>query len=440
MFKYLNISIVFLIFSLIIYIIYRAIIIPDNFLYYLKFIIFLLAIKITIIYFIIIKKKFFKEFSLFFFSIIFSIYLIEIMSYLYLRTTQHDYYKEDLFNYYKINKNKNDNLTIFYRNFVKDINGDTIFPLSGLANKETVLCNENGYFSQYLSDRYGFRNDDNLWDMDLDWVLLGDSFVHGSCVNNNQTIHHHLKNGLGQKILNLGIVGHNGYDQLGAYKEYLDDKNPKNIMWFYFEGNDFRVSDNNKHHKITKKYLMQNFSQNLKNNNKYINRNLEIEFSNKFGDYEKKRKNAILKLVNVRLILNQILPALNFVRNKPHLIYKSQPTAQDIIQLKKIIIKIKNLTKKNNQKLYFVYLPSFQRYHNKERTSDETYYNRNEILNILEDGGYNVIDIHKEFFSDLINPLEYFPYKDRKGHYTPDGYKAVSTIIVKEIINNGNHK
>ena len=64
------------------------------------------------------------------------------MSYLYLRTTQNDYYKEDLFNYYKINKNKNDNLTIFYRNFVKDINGDTIFPLSGLANKETVLCNE----------------------------------------------------------------------------------------------------------------------------------------------------------------------------------------------------------------------------------------------------------------------------------------------------------
>ena len=105
MFKYLNISIIFLIFSLIIYIIYRAIIIPDNFLYYLKFIIFLLAIKITIIYFIIIKK-FFKEFSLFFFSIIFSIYLIEIMSYLYLRTTQNDYYKEDLFNYYKINKNK----------------------------------------------------------------------------------------------------------------------------------------------------------------------------------------------------------------------------------------------------------------------------------------------------------------------------------------------
>ena len=103
----------------------------------------------------------------------------------------------------KLIRTKNDNLTIFYRNFVKDINGDTIFPLSGLANKETVLCNENGYFSQYLSDRYGFRNDDNLWDMDLDWVLLGDSFVHGSCVNNNQTIHHHLKNGLGQKNIKL---------------------------------------------------------------------------------------------------------------------------------------------------------------------------------------------------------------------------------------------
>ena len=72
---------------------------------------------------------------------------------------------------------------------------------------------------------------------------------------------------------------------------------------------------------------------------------------------KKKKRFTILKLVNLRLILNELLPSLKLVRNKPHLIYKSQPTNEDIEQLKKIIKTIKNLTKKNNQNLYFVYLP-----------------------------------------------------------------------------------
>ena len=133
--------------------------------------------------------------------------------------------------------------------------------------------------------------------------------------------------------------------------------------------------------------------------------------------------------------MNQFLPSFNLVRNKPHLIYKSQPTDKDIEQLEKIIKTIKNLTKKNNQNLYFVYLPSFQRYHNKDRSNDQTYFKRNEILNILEYGGYSVIDMHKELFSKSKNPLNYFPYKDRKGHYTPDGYKAISRIIIKKMLN-----
>ena len=42
-----------------------------------------------------------------------------------------------------------------------------IFPLSGASNSMTVHCNENGYFSTYLSDRYGFNNPDKEWDKKL---------------------------------------------------------------------------------------------------------------------------------------------------------------------------------------------------------------------------------------------------------------------------------
>ena len=46
------------------------------------------------------------------------------------------------------------------------------------------MCNESGYYSTYNSDRYGFNNSDEVWDYDnLEYLIVGDSFVWGSCVN-----------------------------------------------------------------------------------------------------------------------------------------------------------------------------------------------------------------------------------------------------------------
>ena len=39
-----------------------------------------------------------------------------------------------------------------------------IFPLSGYSNSETINCRENGYYSIFKSDRYGFNNPDDEWD------------------------------------------------------------------------------------------------------------------------------------------------------------------------------------------------------------------------------------------------------------------------------------
>ena len=58
----------------------------------------------------------------------------------------------------------------------------------------TIYCNENGYFSNYFSDRYGFNNPDNEWDKkQIDYVLVGDSFTHGACVNRPYDIASNLR-------------------------------------------------------------------------------------------------------------------------------------------------------------------------------------------------------------------------------------------------------
>ena len=58
------------------------------------------------------------------------------------------------------------------------------FPLSGISNSPTIFCNENGYYSMYQSDRYGFNNPDDEWDKkEIEYFLVGDSSVNGACVN-----------------------------------------------------------------------------------------------------------------------------------------------------------------------------------------------------------------------------------------------------------------
>ena len=45
------------------------------------------------------------------------------------------------------------------------------------------MCNENGYYAIYKSDRYGFRNDDENWNkLNLEYVVVGDSYGIGECV------------------------------------------------------------------------------------------------------------------------------------------------------------------------------------------------------------------------------------------------------------------
>ena len=47
--------------------------------------------------------------------------------------------------------------------FMNDPNKKLFF-LSGISNSKTISCNENGYYSIFESDRYGFNNPDNEWD------------------------------------------------------------------------------------------------------------------------------------------------------------------------------------------------------------------------------------------------------------------------------------
>jgi hypothetical protein len=101
--------------------------------------------------------------------------------------------------------------------------------------------------------------------------------------------------------------------------------------------------------------------------------------------------------------------------------------SEETLEKFKYILKLTDvLAKKNNFKLYFVYLPEYNRYTTKNYTSSYE-----SIKNILYELNISYIDIHKEIFEKEVYPLKLFPY-ERFGHYTPQGYAKIGRIIYEK--------
>ena len=116
------------------------------------------------------SKEILKNISLIIFSILLAIYMLEIVyglynisGYKHNKWAKHKRSKYDVYMDFK-NSGKDVVVSIPPSNFISKINNeDEIYPLSGISNKLTILCNVSGYVKTYKSDRYGFNNPDEVW-------------------------------------------------------------------------------------------------------------------------------------------------------------------------------------------------------------------------------------------------------------------------------------
>ena len=80
-------------------------------------------------------------------------------------------------------------------------------PLGSQSQRFVVHCNESGIWSTYWSDEKGFNNPLGTWSEDrIDVMLLGDSFVHGACVDEGEDYGSLIRQ-TGKSVLNLGQRG-----------------------------------------------------------------------------------------------------------------------------------------------------------------------------------------------------------------------------------------
>ncbi len=310
-----------------------------------------------------------------------------------------------------------------------------IFPLSGISNSQTVFCAENGYHAIYESDRYGFNNPDSEWDKnEIDYMLIGDSYTHGACVNRPDDIGSVLRKISNKSVLNLGMYNNSSLIEYATMREYLTPK-VKNVIWIYF-GNDIGDLHWELDDELLANYFNNpTFTQNLKSRqveidnflNNWINSRLPTERKNlqlKKIREKQKYKKLILYLTNFFKI--------SLTRKYVYSFYERKASLEQIeINEKKgkkgfieILRLAKDLAAKNNSNFYFVYLPGYIHYTN---LNFKTHYEFvKKTANKLD---IPLIDLHKEFFGNEKDTSIFST--SEKFHYNELGYKKSAETIYK---------
>ena len=313
-----------------------------------------------------------------------------------------------------------------------------IYPLSNISSSKTVFCNESGERIIYQTDRYGFRNKDNIWNEDkIDIAIVGDSLVHGACVNDEFVISTLLNKISGKNVLNLGVQGYGPLFQLAALKEYAYIKKPKVVLWYYHEANDLGNLDDEWKIEIIRNYKKPNFSQNLITKQNLIDQKLkelvehvkpseggilnsqEQQSKQKSTVYKEKINYlGLIKLYKLRDFLNHFIP-----QNKAIINYRYS----DILAIDEYfnILKLADdLVKSWDGKIVVVYHPHLSRYigNNPLKYGPKQY---NTFLSRVKNLNIDLIDIKLELFDTLENPTDIYHF-GLPGHPNEHGYQITA--------------
>ena len=356
--------------------------------------------KEEIIHFFIIQKM---NFLVFFISIFLTIFIIEIF-----------------LNYYDPSKLRNT-----------------------IVNSKAVEFN-----AQYIYNDSGFRDEDfkiNKNDDEYRIFFIGDSFVHGSAVDNNYTFDKLVESKLTTykkkiNIFNLGIPGTGVSTYLQTLKKFKKFK-PDSIFVFIYVDNDINEDNfiinfsSNLNYFLNKSEILKLIKNNLYDkkfyySNKYIN---QFNLNKKIKSYTKQG------LINVHQL------ALVF-RGNYHLYYA------DLVDLfinsnqdKKRILEIKNIAKKINSKLHFVIIPS------KYQVKDDYKNFPSKEFGVKFDNGIINNDLQKEmvkwFTNNQITIIDLLAYLQKSNvrnyyiideHFNKNGNELTRDVILNYIKKNLN--
>ena len=401
-------------------------------------------------------KNFFKNFLLALFSVIITLYLAEIILVIITPSAEKNLTNVNgirVKNAKKLNlkfdlrapnrafkemNEKVENLSINYRFVPAAYNLETVkearkknkvIPFRGPINMPTLTCAEDLDYKISKNDKFGFKNPNEVYKKPIDLIILGDSFAEGWCYNEKDDVAGLLRE-KNINSLNFGIAGAGPILSLAVMREYVKNFNPKYLLFFYCEANDLMDLNIEKNNYLLKKYLSNNFSQNLlqnTNQKKIFLENIDKEIKKMF--LSKKEESIYIKNKK-EIFYDRLRDSLELSRTKNKIksliLYGDEKENQELFF--KIIREMNNFSNNNNIEFIFIYLPVWERYFAKFSKYNKYISKKEYILNKIEGMNIKFLDIDKEFLKEeaLENlfPLKYY------GHYNRLGYKKVADSIL----------
>ena len=344
------------------------------------------------------------------------------------------------------------------RNGLK-FNDQVLFPLGNISNQISVQKNEGGYWFSYKTDRYGFHNDDQGWDKDVDVVMLGDSYAEGWAVRSENNVANILSN-KGVRVINLGKAGNGPLLEYASLVEYGTQLDPKVVLWMYFENDIESDLLGEWRSDFLKQYFLDGFTQHLPKKQEVIDQLLIslVGEANKEragkSTYRSTLENAMRRvpdvlqsspvsvtgnsrefnLARVSRVLARVLARVSRVTN---LRERAKLTRSDVIRkavFRNLMSRAKTILAERQAALYFVYLPAGNVM---EKGKDHSW--RKYVLETVSDVGIVIIDAQKEVFEHAPALPSLFPFGNTSKHYNEEGYRILAEGIWSRIKQDFDH-
>ncbi len=308
------------------------------------------------------------------------------------------------------------------KKFIKDL-----VPLNAQPYKHVYDCNEGYGLTKYKTDRFGFRNNDLIWN-EIDTtnkdkiIFIGDSYVHGSCVENKYIITNNLES---FQSYNIASSGNDPYTYTALSSLFIPIVKPKYVVLIFYE------NDNSPDGEI--------FLKNLEINNihdRYFKfENDQIYLSDEVEDIVKQVENYVINESKTRTAGSRPNILMRGIR------YLTLPTIRKTLSVsysnmffklplssKLSIDTINSLCTKHSCTPIYGFIPNSNFW---EPSSSVKNY-RLSIENYLAENNNYYIN-----FSEIINNYgEKKAFAPKGTHLSKEGYKLISITIKDFIINN----
>lgn len=310
--------------------------------------------------------------------------------------------------------------------------GHDLFPLGGIANSETVLCNEAGYYVIYNSDEYGFNNPIGYYEEgNVDILIIGDSLAQGYCVQEGEDIGNQLR-AFNYDVVNLGYGGNGPLLELATLREFGRYLKPDIVLWLYSEdtdqGNLLREIESSS---LVRYLSNPDYSQGLINKQDLVN-SLLINYASQNGilSSDDQLPRAVIRQNDN--FLKQVIRLFHFRNWVEGLIANNEPQAPDFDLFQRVLSQAIDDVSVWEGEIFFVYVPGMNRY--SQRVDQETYKYRDQTLVSVAELGIPIVDLHSQLLADHSDPLSLFPFRNRR-HYTSEGYSLMAKEIYTSIEN-----